>query len=160
MTTVIVYTRTVRQGFVTFLSEAIEYGSGSGQNLTRKIATLLDLAEALGISIGTVHRALHNQPDVNVLTKTRVLQMAKTMHYRPNLAARSLGRRQGRLAFRVLRQFLVEGSCPSYHVMLSPHLVMRANLDFFQRRQSLGSIMADHRDESIDSADFGGYSLG
>jgi LacI family transcriptional regulator len=54
----------------------------------------LDLAEALGISIGTVHRALHNQPDVNALTKTRVLQMAKTLHYRPNLAARSLARRR------------------------------------------------------------------
>jgi LacI family transcriptional regulator len=67
---------------------------------------------------------------------------------------------QGRLAFRVLHQFLVEGSCPSYHVMLSPHLVMRGNLDFFQRHQSLGSIMADDRDESIDSADLEGYSLG
>ena len=66
---------------------------------------------------------------------------------------------QGRLAFRVLHQFLVEGSCPSYHVMLSPHLVMRGNLDFFQQHQSLGSRTESGREESIDSADLEGYSL-
>jgi LacI family transcriptional regulator len=67
---------------------------------------------------------------------------------------------QGRLAFRVLHQFLVEGSCPSYQVMLSPHVVMRGNLDFFQRHHSLGSRPEGGRDESIDSADLEGYSLG
>ena len=65
-----------------------------GRNLKKKVATLLDLAQALGISTGTVHRALHNHPEVNALTKTRVLQMAKTMRYRPNVAARSLARRR------------------------------------------------------------------
>ncbi len=54
----------------------------------------MDLAEALGISTGTVHRALHNHPDVNAQTKNRVLQMAKSMQYRPNVAARSLARRR------------------------------------------------------------------
>lgn len=67
---------------------------------------------------------------------------------------------QGRLAFRVLHQFLVEGSCPSYQVMLSPHMVMRGNLEFFQRHRSLGTRTDSGRDESIDSADLEGYSLG
>ena len=62
--------------------------------MRKKVATLFDLAKALGISTGTVHRALHNHPDVNALTKTRVLQMAKSMQYRPNLAARNLARRR------------------------------------------------------------------
>jgi LacI family transcriptional regulator len=62
--------------------------------MKKRVATLLDLAEALGISTGTVHRALHNHPDVNALTKTRVLQMAKSMQYRPNVAARNLARRR------------------------------------------------------------------
>jgi LacI family transcriptional regulator len=51
---------------------------------------LLDIAEALGVSTGTVHRALHNHSGVSPMTKTRVLQMAKTLGYRPNLAARYL----------------------------------------------------------------------
>lgn len=59
-----------------------------------KRVTLFDLADALGVSTGTVHRALHNHPGVSPLTKTRVVQMAKSMGYRPNLAARYLSRRQ------------------------------------------------------------------
>jgi len=59
----------------------------------RKI-TLFDLADALGVSTGTVHRALHDHRGVSPLTKTRVQQMAKSMGYRPNLAARYLSRRR------------------------------------------------------------------
>jgi LacI family transcriptional regulator len=59
-----------------------------------KHVTLFDLADALGLSTGTVHRALHNHGGVSPLTKARVLQMAKSMQYRPNLAARYLARRR------------------------------------------------------------------
>ena len=52
--------------------------------------TLRDIAKALGTSIGSVHRALHDNPGVSPLTKDRVLQMARTLGYRPNLAARYL----------------------------------------------------------------------
>jgi LacI family transcriptional regulator len=52
--------------------------------------TLRDIAQALGTSIGSVHRALHDNPGVSPATKARVLQMAKTLGYRPNLAARFL----------------------------------------------------------------------
>lgn len=48
---------------------------------------LIDIAKALEVSIGTVDRALHDRPDVNAVTKRRVQQMAKSMGYRPNLAA-------------------------------------------------------------------------
>lgn len=52
--------------------------------------TLGDIAKSLGTSIGTVHRALHDNPGVSPATKARVLQMARTLGYRPNLAARYL----------------------------------------------------------------------
>jgi LacI family transcriptional regulator len=52
--------------------------------------TLRDIAKSLGTSIGTVHRALHDNPGVSPATKARVLQVARTMGYRPNLAARYL----------------------------------------------------------------------
>jgi LacI family transcriptional regulator len=56
--------------------------------------TLGDIAKAVGTSIGSVHRALHDHPGVSPLTKTRVLQMARTLGYRPNLAARYLSSRK------------------------------------------------------------------
>jgi LacI family transcriptional regulator len=55
-----------------------------------KRPTIVDIAKALGVSTATVHRALHDHPNTTPLTKTRVLQMAKKMGYRPNLAARYL----------------------------------------------------------------------
>ena len=49
-----------------------------------------DLAASLGISIGTVDRALQNRPGVNPVTRDRVLKMAEKLGYRPNVAARFL----------------------------------------------------------------------
>jgi LacI family transcriptional regulator len=49
-----------------------------------------DLAKALGISIGTVDRAIHSRGGINPITKERVLKMAQTLGYKPNLAARYL----------------------------------------------------------------------
>ena len=55
-----------------------------------KPAGIKDIAVALGTSIGTVDRALHGRPGINPLTRARVLKMAKTLGYRPNVAARHL----------------------------------------------------------------------
>jgi LacI family transcriptional regulator len=60
----------------------------------QKPATLRDIAESLGVSIGTVDRALNDRGGVNPMTKARVLQMASTLGYRPNLAARFLSSRR------------------------------------------------------------------
>ena len=49
-----------------------------------------DIANAAGVSIGTVDRALHDKPGINPLTRARVLSMAESLGYRPNLAARHL----------------------------------------------------------------------
>ena len=49
-----------------------------------------DIAKALGISIGTVDRAIHSRGGINPITKERVLKMALTLGYQPNLAARYL----------------------------------------------------------------------
>jgi LacI family transcriptional regulator len=55
-----------------------------------KPAGIKDIAEALKISIGTVDRALHARPGVNSETRAKVLKMAETLNYRPNVAARNL----------------------------------------------------------------------
>jgi LacI family transcriptional regulator len=67
-----------------------------------------------------------------LVPEIRSKAVAATMYQRP--------RTQGRMAFRVMYEFLVEGECPSFQVMLAPHLVMRGNLDFFLQRQSVESI--------------------
>ncbi len=53
-----------------------------------------DLAEALGVSIGTIDRALHNKPGINPETRKKVLRIAQILGYRPNMAARYLSSRR------------------------------------------------------------------
>ena len=70
---------------------------------TRRV-TLFDIADALGISTGTVHRALHDHPGVNAMTRMRVLQVSKNMGYRPNVAARLLSqKKQFRISVNTLK---------------------------------------------------------
>jgi LacI family transcriptional regulator len=64
-----------------------------------------DIARALGISTGTVDRALHAKPGVNAMTQARVLRMAESLGYRPNLAARYLkSRKQLRISVHLPRE--------------------------------------------------------
>jgi LacI family transcriptional regulator len=55
-----------------------------------KPPSIKDVAKALGISIGTVDRALHGRSGINPVTRARVLSKAEQLGYRPNVAARSL----------------------------------------------------------------------
>lgn len=64
---------------------AIERTSRDGRPVGIK-----DIAKALGISIGTVDRAIHSRGGINAITKERVLKMAQNLGYKPNLAARYL----------------------------------------------------------------------
>jgi LacI family transcriptional regulator len=67
---------------------------GRSGNSMQKTTQIKDIARALGISIGTVDRALHDRGRISPLTKERVLQMAKTLGYQPNAAARALSSRR------------------------------------------------------------------
>jgi LacI family transcriptional regulator len=53
-----------------------------------------DIADALGISCGTVDRALHDRAGVSPATKRKVVTAARRLGYRPNLAARYLASRK------------------------------------------------------------------
>ena len=50
-------------------------------------AKLIDIASALGVSITTVSKALKGYTDVSESTRTKVLEMAKTLNYKPNANA-------------------------------------------------------------------------
>jgi LacI family transcriptional regulator len=55
-----------------------------------KASGIKDIAKALGVSIGTVDRAIHGRAGVNEKTKARVLRTAERLGYKPNLAAQAL----------------------------------------------------------------------
>ena len=65
-------------------------------------AGIKDIAAELGVSIGTVDRALHGRSGVNPKTRDRVLKMADRLGYRPNIAARFLKlNRRSRIAIQL-----------------------------------------------------------
>lgn len=53
-------------------------------------ATITDVAKEAGVSMKTVSRVLNNEPNVAKATRDRVMEVAASLQYRPNLAARGL----------------------------------------------------------------------
>ena len=58
-------------------------------NPTPKV-TLQMIADIVGVSKGTVDRAMHNREGINEETKEKILQVIAELNYKPNRAARSL----------------------------------------------------------------------
>jgi LacI family transcriptional regulator len=52
--------------------------------------TMKEIAKKLGVSVSTVSRALKDSPELHPDTKTRIVEMAKSMNYQYNLLAQSL----------------------------------------------------------------------
>ncbi|RXH54155.1 LacI family DNA-binding transcriptional regulator [Granulicella sibirica] len=52
--------------------------------------TMKDIAQQVGVSIITVSKALRGHSDIGAETSRRVMDKARELNYRPNLAARSL----------------------------------------------------------------------
>ncbi|NCC69154.1 MAG: LacI family transcriptional regulator, partial [Clostridia bacterium] len=63
-----------------------------------KRTTITDIAKRAGVSIGTVHCALNGKPGVSDATRSRIMELAKQMDYRPNTVAASLKRKTLRIA--------------------------------------------------------------
>ena len=60
-------------------------------------ATMKQIAELAGVSIGTVDRALNDRGRINPDVKQRILDIAKALNYTPNLVAKSLSVRKRNL---------------------------------------------------------------
>jgi LacI family repressor for deo operon, udp, cdd, tsx, nupC, and nupG len=67
-----------------------------------KPATIKDVAEAVGLSIATVSRALSNPSMLNATTLERVSKAIDELGYRPNLTARNLKTNETRLVMVVV----------------------------------------------------------
>jgi len=62
-----------------------------------KRVTIYDVAKKLNVSTATVNRALNGKPKVGEKTRRLVIDTAKEMGYRPNIAAKSLSRKAIRI---------------------------------------------------------------
>ncbi|MCL2162827.1 MAG: substrate-binding domain-containing protein [Oscillospiraceae bacterium] len=60
--------------------------------MQNKRITIKSIANELGVSEGTVDRALHNRRRISGGMRTRVLEKARELGYQPNMLARTLGR--------------------------------------------------------------------
>ncbi len=72
------------------MDRALNAATTKPMNSTPKNAGIKEIAETLGISIGTVDRALHDRRGVSLKTKAKVQKMADQLGYKPNLAAQAL----------------------------------------------------------------------
>lgn len=54
------------------------------------MANIRDVARQAGVSVSAVSRALNNYPDINPETKSRILQVARDLHYVPAASAKQL----------------------------------------------------------------------
>jgi len=63
--------------------------AASGESIQRPHG-IRELAAELGISIGTISRAINGRPNVNPVTKERVLEAAERLGYRPQQSGLSL----------------------------------------------------------------------
>ena len=80
--------------FITSVNvNVLMYSQSAVNNYVSKRVTIKDIAATLGVSIGTVDRALHDRPGIKAETRERVLAQARLMGYETNLIARSLSRK-------------------------------------------------------------------
>jgi len=58
--------------------------------MAKKRVRIKDIAQAAGVSTGTVDRVIHNRGNVVPAVKKRVEEVMKSLNYRPNIMARTL----------------------------------------------------------------------
>ena len=54
------------------------------------MATIKDIAERAGVSIGTVDRVIHNRGRVSEETRKTILDLVRELDYRPNRVSKGL----------------------------------------------------------------------
>lgn len=86
--------------------------------MSPKRVRLKDIAERIGVSIGTVSRALSDHPDISRETKARVQEAAHLLNYVPNYRARYLRAKHSRLIALIV---------PELNTFFTPSLVTGIN---------------------------------
>lgn len=67
-----------------------ERPQGSARTVDKKRIRISEIAKLANVAIGTVDRALHNRNGISKATRQKILAIAESAGYRPNIAARIL----------------------------------------------------------------------
>lgn len=120
--------------------------------------TIIDVAQAAGVSVRTASRVLNASPKVNAETRARVQEVIRTLNFVPNLRARALAsnrsfmlgfvhdNRNAEIADQVQRGIFSECAQFGYELLVhmadheSPHVVEDI-MDFVRRSRVDGVIM-------------------
>jgi LacI family transcriptional regulator len=115
--------------------------------------TLKKLAEILGISPATVSKALKNYPDINENTKTRVLELAKSLNYQPNSLAQGLRNNESKIIGLVIPEIvhhffsnIISGVIKSAEKKGYLVIILQSNESFEQEKSHLKKLM----DKNVD----------
>ncbi len=72
----------------------LEYDNKQAPANKYHATTIIDIAQAIGVAVSTVSRALKDHPDISVQTKETVKRVALELNYQPNTLAQSLCNRK------------------------------------------------------------------
>lgn len=91
--------RTKKHGF--FLTNQVQAHilCSTRKGGVRLKVTIKQIADIVGVSRGTVDRALHNRGEINPQVREQILSVASSLGYRPNAAGKNLSVRKQRLKF-------------------------------------------------------------
>lgn len=103
---------------------------------TMKI-NLKHLAEACGMDISTVSRALRNDPRVKEKTRDKIKKLASEMGYRPNLAARNLVAGKSKTIW-----FMLPSLCHAVEQMPAQHSAM-----YLTKQYNYDMLVAFHHND-------------
>ena len=119
------------------------------------VASIKDVAQIAGVSIGTVSRAFNNYSDICDETRQRIYEAAKSINYVPNINARNLSSKRNHSYALVISGFLDENPNESIlvaHMRGVFQFAIKNNLEFavhmtgttIQKKQSYKSFCEEH----------------
>lgn len=103
--------------------------------------TIRDIAQATGVSVNTVSRALTGKHDIHAETKNRIIDAAKKLGYTPNFMARSLV--QGRT--RTVGLLVTDCTNPFYATLIR-------EVERFAAANSYGLLLATSNEDPVAEA--------
>lgn len=114
---------------------------------TNKRPTIGDIAKRAGVSKGAVSFALNDRPGVGPETRQRILEIARELNWRPNSAARALGRsRAGVIGFVLNRPARILGTETFF-----PELLSGIQLGLSPSRMALHMLVVSSLDEELEA---------
>mgnify|MGYP002411534043 CR=1 FL=1 len=139
-----------------------------------KLVTIKDVAKEAGVSISVVSYVLNNNPNVSITDKTRskVLDAAKKLNYKPNSIARSMRTKKTMMiclatfwdvsdsvftdVLKGVDNIAEENQYSVIYCNIKDHTTSQKIIDLYKQRQIDGVILLLHVDpmENFDEADF------